>query len=336
MVPLGLDQVSKILNIRFAFPTETKVQFSFIMPHAGEGGAGREIAPLRIRIRRALGCHLHRAGALLWKHMRDRGYLRHAALLPARRAIAASALALAYVHGMPAAAQSLDKVLDNTRLGEKSVAAKAAPDTLEMSQDQAVWTALAFEDNEQLRQLLKKGANPNKPEELSQITPLMAAETLQLAWTLIEAGADARARDRTGRTAMHHAVKLREAVQILPLLVRAGGDVNSRAEEPGMITPLFCAVENYLESPDKDNATLVVRILARLGADMNATDSKGATVLAIAAAHNKPELIKLLVELGADPAKRLSNGRTPLDYAREANALDAISLLDGLAKTPAN
>ncbi len=255
--------------------------------------------------------------------------------MPARRAIAVSALALAYAHGMPVAAQSLDQALGNMRLGGKSVASKTA-DTLEMSQDQAVWTALAFEDNEQLRQLLKKGANPNKPEELSQITPLMAAETLQLAWTLIEAGADARSRDRTGRTAMHHAVRMREAVQILPLLVRAGGDVNARAEEPGMITPLFCAVENYMESPDKDNATLVIRILARLGADMNATDSKGATVLAIAAAHNKPELIKLLVELGADPAKRLSNGRTPLDYAREANALDAISLLDGMAKTPAN
>jgi ankyrin repeat protein len=269
--------------------------------------------------------------------MRDRGDIRHqgAASLPrSRMAIPALAL-LAFAHAAPALAQSLDQVLGNTRLGERA-GNKPAPDTLEMSQDQAVWTALAFEDNEQLRQLLKKGASPNKPEELSQITPLMAAETLQLAWTLIEAGADARAKDRTGRTAMHHAVRMREAVQILPLLVRAGGDVNARAEEPGNITPLFCAVENYLESPDRDSATLVIRILARLGADLNAMDSKGATVLAVAAAHNKPELIKLLVELGADPAKRLSNGRTPLDYAKEANALDAIPLLDGMAKTPAN
>lgn len=215
------------------------------------------------------------------------------------------------------------------RLADKNASLKTASDALKLSQDQAVWTALAFEDNEQLRHLLKTGVNPNKPEELSLMTPLMAAETLPLAWSLIEAGADPNARDRTGKTALHYATKLREAASILPLLVRAGGDVNARSDDPEAITPLFCAVENYIESPKAEEAGLVVRVLVRLGADINATDSKGATVLAIAAAHNKPELIKLLVELGGDPARRMTNGRTPLDYAEQANATDAIQLLAG-------
>jgi ankyrin repeat protein len=298
------------------------------MWNAGGGGAGREIAPLHIGFKRVLGCHFQRAGALLFTHMRDRGLGGYQGVFRrGRHAIAVSALAsiFACACGDGASAQNLDQILGDNNIAK----AIPVPDVLELSPDQAVWTALAFENPEQLRQLLQKGANPNKPEDLTRMTPLMAAETLQLAWTLIEAGADARARDKTGRTPMHHAVKMREAVQILPLLARAGGDVNARAEEPAGITPLFCAVESYLESPEKDSTGLVVRVLARLGADLNAMDARGATVLAIAAAHNKPDLIKLLVDLGADPTKRLSNGRTPLDYAREANALDAIPLLGG-------
>jgi ankyrin repeat protein len=253
--------------------------------------------------------------------------------------IAASALAvLLAAYSRPCSAQGIEKFFTHPRLAQKNPVSKTATDALALSQEQALWSALAFENNDELRQLLKKGVSPNKPEELSLMTPLMAAETLPLAWTLIEAGADARARDRLGRTPLHYAAKMREAASIIPLLVRAGGDINARASEFSSITPLFSAVENYLESPDRKGAATVLRVLVRLGADINASDDNGATVLAIAAAHNEPDLIRLLVELGADPARRLGNGRTPLDYAREANATDAIHLLDGVVprSSPAN
>jgi ankyrin repeat protein len=271
--------------------------------------------------------------------MRDRGLIRSRTVVPFSRGfIAASTLAstLFCIANVPAEATgSIEQFFTYPRLADKSGSTKSASDAVELSQDQAIWTALAFEDNEQLRQLLKHGADPNKPEQLSLMTPLMAAETLPLAWSLIEAGADPRVRDRTGYTALHHATKLREAASILPLLVRAGGDINARSDEPEAITPLFCAVENYFESADSKEAALVVRVIVRLGADLNATNSDGATVLALAASHNKPELIKLLMELGADPTKRLPDGRTPLDYAKQANALDAAELL-GSAGTSAS
>lgn len=212
---------------------------------------------------------------------------------------------------------------------ERGGGAQFSLNPIEMPKDQALWSALAFEDNEMLRQLLKDGANPNSVEALSRMTPLMAAETLQLAWTLIESGASPKAKDRMGRTPLHYAVKMRDAQQIVPLLVRAGADINARTAEPGAITPLFFAIENYLENPDKDGASQVLRVMMRYGADIGATDSSGATVLAIAAANNRPDLIKLLIELGADPSRRLGNGRVPLDYAREANAVDVIRLLGG-------
>jgi ankyrin repeat protein len=264
--------------------------------------------------------------------MRDKGGIRrHTALKAGCRLLAACALCSA-VAPWPACAQSgIEQFFTNPRLAEKNPAGKTATDAVELSQDQAVWTALAFEDNDQLRQLLKRGANPNITEELSLMTPLMAAETLQLTWTLLENGANARLTDRVGRTALHYAPKMRDAALIVPLLVRAGGDLNARSDDAGAITPLFCAIESYLEGPDRAAAGNVVRVMVRYGADINATDANGATVLAIAAAHNRPELIKLLMDLGADPAKRLSNGRTPMDYAKEANAVEAIQFLGGTA-----
>jgi ankyrin repeat protein len=264
--------------------------------------------------------------------MLDRGDIRrHEALQGGCRFLLASVLASSIVCSQLTAAnaQGFEKFFTNPRLAEKSTAAKIASDALALSADQALWAALAFEDNDQLQQLLKHGANANTTEELSLMTPLMAAEALPLAWTLLEAGANPRARDRTGKTPLHYAPKMRDGALIIPLLARAGADVNARADEPASITPLFCAIENYFEGTDKTAAIQVIRVMVQYGADINVADSNGATVLAIAAAHNRPELIKLLVELGADPTKRLGNGRTPLDYAKEANATDAIQLLAG-------
>ncbi len=198
---------------------------------------------------------------------------------------------------------------------------------LELSVDQAMWAALAFEDTDTLRDLLKRGADPNKTDKLSQMTPLMAAETSAIVQVLLDAGADPNRQDRIGRTALHHAVKMREAGSIVRLLGQAGADVNARAGDIGGSTPLLTAVEHYLEDKDRGETALAIRILVHLGADVNAADASGRTALAIAAANNQPELIRLLMELGADPARRMVNGRTPLDYARDANAHDAIQAL---------
>jgi ankyrin repeat protein len=244
------------------------------------------------------------AGAVLSEHFRDKGFTRVSdAFSLCRQGVAAAGLtcALCCSMAMPAGAQDIERFFTNPRLADKS-AAKATTDALELSKDQALWTAIAFEDPEQLRQLLKRGANPNKPEELSLMTPLMAAETLPVTWALLEAGADPRARDRTGKTALHYAVKMRDGKTIIQLLVRAGAEINARAEEPGKTTPLFSAVENYLETPEKKNAEEIIRTLVELGADINAADGKGMTVLAMAIASNHQELVKILVELGANPA----------------------------------
>lgn len=246
--------------------------------------------------------------------------------------IFALALLLAFNFAASAKPEHIVQILD----GKSAEAAAHKPRSyeparppLEMSKDQALWAAIAFEDAKLVRKLLGTGADPNKPENLSQMTPLMAAETFPIASALIEKGARASARDRTGRTPLHYAVNMRDAASIIPILVQAGADVNARAEDAGRNTPLLFAVEKYLADTERDEAinASVIHVLVRLGADLDASDAHGATPLAIAAKQNEPKLIRLLIDLGADPAKRLGNGRTPLDYAREANAHDAVRML---------
>lgn len=242
----------------------------------------------------------------------------------------------------PAYAQDPMRGLTDGAQSSKSTPAWLNGDNvLTMSPDQALWAALAFEDADKVRAILDRGANANAPDPLSQMTPLMAAETLPVTLTLIERGANPLARDRTGRTALHYAVTMREATKIVPVLVRKGAEVDARTEDGNRYTPLMIAVENYIEGSDdkaKASFSLLIRELKHLGANINAADARGTTPIATAAKHNQPELIRLLIELGADPAQRLNNGLTPLDYAREAGAQDAIQILAAIAsKTgPAN
>lgn len=242
-------------------------------------------------------------------------------------------------HGVSAQDKNLNQFFTDPILAEKGEQAVSAPsNVLELSQDQALWTALAFEDNEKLRNILARGGDPNKPEELTLMTPLMAAETVALVETLLAAGADPNARDRIGRTPLHYAVKMREGVKIVPVLIRAGADINLRTADSQSVTPLFSAVDNFIEDKNRASAAYVIRTLVHYGSDINASDAQGKTVLAHAAFNNQPDLIQLLMELGADPTRPLLDGRTPLDYARDANAQDAIqALAAGPSKTlPAN
>ncbi len=210
---------------------------------------------------------------------------------------------------------------------DRRSAAQSPSEQLELSLEQAMWTALAFEDAGKLASLLKQGVDPNKAEERSQMTPLMAAETLPVAKILIEAGADPHLRDRAGRTPLHHAARMREGASIIELLVRSGAEVNARSSDGAQGTPLLCAVENYLEIQDRQEAALIIRVLVHLGAEINIADARGNTALVLAATHNQPELIRLLLELGADASRPVVGGRTPLDFAREANAIEAIQAL---------
>lgn len=233
-------------------------------------------------------------------------------------------LADAALSGTPPASSSPPGPGVTTRAKTKT---DPATEAMEMSVEQAMWTAIAFEDAAQLASLLKRGADPNKAEKLSQMTPLMTVESATLAKVLLAAGAKTDLRDLTGRTALHHAVRVREGPDIVRLLVEAGAKVDALVEDTSGCTPLLLAVEFYIEEHDRPTIAEVIRALVTLGADIDAADSGGRNALAIAAAQNQVDLVRLLLELGADPKRRLGNGRTPLDFALDAKAQDAARAL---------
>jgi hypothetical protein len=229
--------------------------------------------------------------------------------------------------GLAIATSSRSKADTQRGSGEQQSTQKSDRGKLKLSHSQAMWTALAFEDADQLRKLLEDGTDPNIPEEISLMTPLMVSEKAEIAKLLLKAGADPNGVDRLGRTVAHHAVKMDEAASIVRLLAEAGAKIDLRAEGEAGMTPLLCAIQHYNEDKNRAETALAIRILVHLGADMNMTDNAGRSALAIAAANNQPELIRLLVELGADPLRAAADGKTPLDYARAAKAEDAIQAL---------
>ena len=79
---------------------------------------------------------------------------------------------------------------------------------------------------------------------------------------LVRAGADVNATNKDGATPLHRAASAGE-VDVIPVLVQAGADVNARGGNGGF-TPLHLAAHNgNLEA---------ISVLIQAGADVNVTD----------------------------------------------------------------
>ncbi|MCA3005825.1 MAG: ankyrin repeat domain-containing protein, partial [Phycisphaerales bacterium] len=130
---------------------------------------------------------------------------------------------------------------------------------------------------------------------------------------LLAAGVDPKARDCSGRTAIHYA----GTHEVLRSLQQVGlGLEDADASE---YTPLTCAV---CDGPD---ALPRVRMLLDAGANPNATHDRGYTVFMSAVGSNRyPALLRLLVESGADPHAVSDLGynafHAALDVVGDANA----------------
>ncbi len=205
---------------------------------------------------------------------------------------------------------------------------QSPPPLVEPLQGVDIWSALAFENGEALQRLIASGADVNKADGLSLITPVMVAESFPLAKILVDAGADVTARDRFGHSVLHYAVRMRDAASIIPLYVSHGADPNAGAENSIQSTPLMAAVNAYLDDRDLERAAATIRALVAAGANLNLRDHQGQTVLSIAAARADAGLVKLLLRFGADPSAPLADGRTIAEQARANGAFESAALLD--------
>ncbi len=144
------------------------------------------------------------------------------------------------------------------------------------------------------------------------------ADDAKAVVAFLERGADARAAQPDGATALHWA-SYRDAVGLADLLIAAGADLDA-ANDYG-VTPLALACEN-------GSAHMVRRLLAA-GADPNAARTTGETPLMTCARTGGVAAAEALLAAGADPNSAESwRGQTALMWAAgEGHTLVARTLV---------
>jgi hypothetical protein len=213
---------------------------------------------------------------------------------------------------------------------------------------------------------VEKGADVNAHSKLGR-TPLMIAAscdgcsvTIKL---LLDKGADPKAADKQGNTALNEAaladvtdtVKLLIArgagadtadgqgytplaweasncnLDAVKLLLSKGANVNAENTSGGEVK--FGKIQLMKLTPLMLAATYcapdVVKTLLDAGAKVNAADARGMTPLqfAVSSEAQNPAVVKLLLKAGADVSAKSSVGETALDWAKKFGSKEVIAAL---------
>lgn len=189
--------------------------------------------------------------------------------------------------------------------------------------------ALGRDDLDTLTRLLgpqgrAEGFSPDM--DLGQgLTPLMQVQSPEAAKMLLAAEAHPDAADSQGFTALHHAVTHDRAVDIVPVLLAGGSNVQARNADGQTALNLLKIV--FIEFRDYERGREVLDMLVRAGADINTQDAHGYALLHDAASNDNVPLARAALSLGARKDLPNADGDTPLDVARKLEAHAVAELL---------
>lgn len=190
--------------------------------------------------------------------------------------------------------------------------------------------ALGRDDLDTLTRLLgpqgrAEGFSPDM--DLGQgLTPLMQVQSPEAAKMLLAAGARPDAADSQGFTALHHAVTHDRAVEIVPVLLAAGADVRARNADGQMALNLLKVV--FIEFREYERGKLLLDMLVRTGADIDARDNHGYALLHDAAGNDNVPLARAALSLGARRDLRDADGQTPPEIARKLGSHGVAAVLE--------
>lgn len=164
--------------------------------------------------------------------------------------------------------------------------------------------------------LIDNGASIEARDHHSK-TPLHSAassnpQSENMITTLLQKGADPEAVTSLGWTPLHSAVRYGEP-EIAQLLIDSGANIEAKNNYGE--TPLLMAVSET-EIPAHIKIAMIRCLLAK-GADLQATDNAGRTVLHWAASSGPANLVRYFVSKGVSIDSLDEKGQTPLHHAAE-------------------
>lgn len=165
-----------------------------------------------------------------------------------------------------------------------------------------LWRAAADNDTAMVRLLLQYKANPNllsKNESPSPALVIPAQEGyLEVMKILADYGADLNINMVNGQTAIRVAAR-NGHLNVLSYLIEKGMDLDDHRARDGA-TPLEgAAAKGHLH---------LVQYLVEKGANVNHRDAEGDTPIGEAATHGYKEVVEYLLAHGADPALKNNQG----------------------------
>jgi ankyrin len=255
-------------------------------------------------------------------------------------------------------------------------------DEISLSGETALMNAAGHCRLEAVALLLDAGARVNGAEENKGLTALMIAalggrvsptdvrtgtqslgncgpfdDSRRITALLLDKGADIRAKDREGKTALNWACSIGNA-GVAELLISRGAEVNAK-DSLCERTPLHHAASTadaktmalLLEkgagiTARDGNGCQPIHLATQAGnveglhlllnhrAPVNVADALGNTPLHCAVISGKPGIVHALQEAGANPALRNAEGATPLEIATSRRLTEMINILSRPTTTP--
>ncbi|KAL3040996.1 hypothetical protein OYC64_011884 [Pagothenia borchgrevinki] len=237
---------------------------------------------------------------------------------------------------------------DSTR-GSRAKADKKKARTIKVTFPQAITLldAAARNDVEEVRELLNNGVSPDLVNEdgLTALHQCCIDDFVEIVQCLLDAGGCVNACDSELWTPLHAAATCGHT-GLVQLLIQAGADLLAVNADGNMPYDL-CEDEATLELLEmvmaeqgitqdridecrgaKEKAMLAdIQALVQNGADLNAQDANGTTLLHIASANGYVSVAELLVEHRAQMETRDSDGWTPLHAASCWGQIQMVELL---------
>lgn len=233
--------------------------------------------------------------------------------------------------------------------GSRAKADKKKPRTTKVKFPNAVTLldATARNDLNEVRELLNSGISPDLVNEdgLTALHQCCIDDFVEIVQCLLDAGACVNACDSELWTPLHAAATCGHT-GLVQLLIQAGADLLAVNADGNMPYDL-CEDEATLELLEmvmaeqgitqdridecrgaKETAMVAdIRALVQSGADLNAQDNNGATLLHIASANGYVSVAELLLENSAQVEVKDSDGWTPLHAASCWGQIQMVELL---------